>query len=511
MKQLIFLPFECNVIVPNRFFVTLENAEIAAQQGDDVTLVYCDGTTINQCWINTVCDKKLCKICNRYRKQFFPFLSKNIKTVPYSSFFEGKWEDYKNLTFTYQTVQDIKQIKHKEVGIGYAAFSSYITPTRNLYPLINQNFRNYFDELLRAGVIISDIVEIAFKKFKPDQVGIFNSRFIVSRPIFDLCQTHGLDVMVYETSGNIVNNRRLTYFENHETQNVDHITLLIEKIWSSQFLPKEVKIDQAKKFFENRRNAIQAGDKVYVSEQKQGLLPDNWDNTKHNIVIFNSSEDENASLGEEFEQNLFETQYEALRFIFEKYKDLQDTHFYLRVHPNLKDVNYAYHLKLYDFEKISDNITIIPANSPISTYGMLDAADKIIVFGSTTGLEAVYWGKPVILLARCIYSLLDITHNPISTEEMDQMIKDKNLPKKPAENAIKAAYYLINEENRPFSFFSYEIKHYQILSKSFDLYQWVSKKSFIRKKTALVLQFFGKYYRDKIIKRPLKEDPNALV
>lgn len=43
MKQLIFLPFTYNVMVPNRFFVTMVNPERAERNGDAITLIYGDG------------------------------------------------------------------------------------------------------------------------------------------------------------------------------------------------------------------------------------------------------------------------------------------------------------------------------------------------------------------------------------------------------------------------------------------------------------------------------------
>ena len=64
MKHLIFLPFESTFIVPNRLFVTLENANIHADNNEEVLLVYCDGNPVDMCWINTTCDKKMCKLCN---------------------------------------------------------------------------------------------------------------------------------------------------------------------------------------------------------------------------------------------------------------------------------------------------------------------------------------------------------------------------------------------------------------------------------------------------------------
>ena len=511
MKQLIFLPFECTVIVPNRFFVTLENAERCVQNEDDVTLLYCDGTSISCCWINTVCNKNLCKICNAYRKQFFHFLSKKIKCVPYASFFKKNWDDYKKLTFQYDSIEDVKQLEYHHVKIGYAAFSSYITPTRNLLPLINNEFRNYFDQLLRTTILNTDITKEAVALFQPDQVGIFNSRFIVSRPVYEICKHNHIDVMVYETTGNAINTRRLTYFQNITPHNVTNNIKLIQQYWDSEQVTLAEKVQIAEKFYHDRKDAIQTNDKVYIGNQKKDLLPDNWNFQKHNIVLLNSSEDEFASLGNEFEQNLFSSQYHALKYIFEKYKDKDDYHFYLRVHPNLKDVPYSYHQKLYDFNKISPNITIIHASSPVSTYAMIDHADKVIVFGSTTGMEAVYWGKPVILLAYCEYSFLDICHLPQNIEEMDAMILNKTLPVKEKLGALKVAYYRMHQEYAPMLYFPYEIKRYSFLSKSFDLYDWNKKGKIFRKTWALLLQFAGKFYRDKIIKRPLKEDLNALT
>ena len=113
--------------------------------------------------------------------------------------------------------------------------------------------------------------------------------------------------------------------------------------------------------------------------------------------------------------------------MIEKFKGYKDYHFYLRVHPNLKDVKYQYHLKLYELFEGVENFTIIEPTSPISTYALIDYCDKVVVFGSTTGPEAVFWGKPTILLSYCVYSLLDICYVPKDLEEFDLLIEDKEL------------------------------------------------------------------------------------
>lgn len=510
MKHLVFLPFESNIIVQNRFFVTLENAQRLAEKGEDVNLIYCDGKTISQCWINWRGDKRMCIICNMYRKCFFSTLSPKIKLIPYSRFFPRRLEEYNDLSFQYQSISEIKKLTYEGVKIGLAALSSYISPTRNLYPLLDADFRNHFDATLKSAVITTDIVRQALKTFMPDSVGIFNSRFTVSRPIYDTCKSKGTDVVVYETSGNAVNGRSLTYFYNNTPHNIEYGTAQTLAFWNSPALPLEEKVALAEHFFLSRRNAVVAGDKVYVKEQVEGLLPDNWDNTKHNIVIFNSSEDEYASLGDEFEENIFPSQYQGIKYLFELFKDRTDFHIYLRVHPNLKEVGYAYHHALYDLEKISSNVTVIQASSPISTYALLDNAEKVIVFGSTTGYEAAYWGKPVILLSNCAYSLLDICYIPGGKEDIESLILSDLKPKDKL-GALQMAYARINRERPAFQHYQYTIKRYVVLGKKIDIYLWEKSGQFIKKLCALVLQILGGTYRQVRFRRPTKEDPNAVL
>ncbi len=510
MNKVIFLPIEPNMIVPGRFFVTLENVQKDLRDGHKVNLIYCGGEVNSRCWINTKADKSICRMCNLYKKQYFYFLDKRVNTVKISTFFDTKKSKFNDLEFNYKNNQDIKDITYKDVNIGFAAFSSYISPTRNLYPKITPEFKEYFDNVLKATAFNTDVVIQSLEKFKPDSVGVFNSRFTVSRPAFDVCKKRGIDLMVYETTGNVLNSRQLTYFKNSTPHNIEYNTKLMNEYWDSPGVSQEEKINIAKSYYENRRNAIQAGDKVYTAEQKQGMLPDNWNKDKYNIVILNSSEDEYASLGDEFENNLFKDQYRGINYISNHFKDNKDIHFYLRIHPNLKTVPFAYHCKLHEFDNPKSNFTVIPGDSQISTYAMIDNSDKVIVFGSSTGPESVYMGKVVILLSNCFYSLLDICYTPKSIEELNEMILDKALKPKSKLGAYKAAYYRMNKNRPNFEFFQYEIKPIKVLKKHLDLYFWKTDSFKFRNLLGVTIQLFGKIYRAIKIKRPVIENKNIL-
>ena len=159
-------------------------------------------------------------------------------------------------------------------------------------------------------------------------------------------------------------------------------------------------------------------------------MPNEWDENKRNIIIYNSSEDEYVAIGEEYEDlALFPDQYMALKYIFNEHKDDSEIHFYLRIHPNLKGVSYKYHMDLYEFEREFENVSVIGADNPISSYKLLDLSEKVIVFGSTIGLESVYWGKAVILLGCTWYYYSDICYLPETKEELSTMILQTLKPK----------------------------------------------------------------------------------
>ena len=142
----------------------------------------------------------------------------------------------------------------------------------------------------------------------------------------------------------------------------------------------------------------------------------------------------------------------------------------------------------------------------------MDAADKVVVFGSTIGMEAVYWGKPVILLAGAAYYYSNICYIPKSKEELKEIIV-KTLPPKENDATIKWGFYVMYrapEDKYQYVDFDYENRrilgieyidiHYLKLFGSSKLYGIYTKlchaiRKRIRKPIALSV--------------PLQEDTNA--
>lgn len=499
-NYVLFTPFKTMCFVPDHYSVVLDNAEDLAEQGNNVDLVYCDGKAIQNCIYNCYGDKKVCKACVSYQHYFHRHITHKdkINVIPISKFQKPEMVDFESFvkSLKYETIDDVKEITHKGAHIGLAAVSSYLTLSRNLDPLIDSEFKDFMNRYLFMSARTTDLVEEVINQLHPDSVSCFNGRLICNRPIVDLCINKGMPFQTYEVGYNEENRINKKIFNNSLPHDPDVNTIMINELWESEGKSKEERIATAKRFFEKRRKAIVSGDKVaYTKNQSIGLLPEDWDNSKINISIFNSSEDEFASLGEKFAKlSLFPSQLTGIKYIFEKFKDNEEIHFYLRVHPNLTNVKYKYHKSLYELDKYK-NVTIIPADSKISTYTLVDSSDKVIVFGSSVGFEAAYANKPVILLGCTMYRDLGICYVAHTTDELDKYIIDKDL--KPLDNlgALKFAYYIVNSEfPMPKYFADHKKTTKKIFGKKFILTRSViSNSKTLSPYISYFYQIIGKY------------------
>jgi hypothetical protein len=241
---------------------------------------------------------------------------------------------------------------------------------------------------------------------------------------------------------------RKVEFVNAMPQDFDRVAPIIEDTWKR--MPDDRREEVATRFYELRRNGRPASDLAYAAKQQPDLLPPGWDPSKRNYVIFNSSEDEFFAIGEAVEKyNIFEDQMEGVRFLARAAQRDESIRIYLRVHPNLAKIPYSYHTSLARLAEELPNLTVIPADSRVSTYKLMDACEKVFVFGSTTGVEATFWRKPVILMGGALYLHLDVAYRARSLEELEELIFAVLEPK-PRLGALKYAMFIFGERGEPY-------------------------------------------------------------
>lgn len=423
----------------------LEAAKEFLNNGDKVTFITC-GSCVGICNDNHLGDPLRCSICKRMQiKRVKQIVSPDINVTCIDDLCTQQLKDNVNaIKLAYNTIDELKTLKYRDIEVGYGALSSYVSYTRNIDICIEGKIKEYFDYLIRMQIRIILILEKLLAELNPDLIVVHNARYAHYKPIYGMAIVNNIDYLVTETiiaaDGTIMRE----FFNNGIPHDIIVRDSMMRKFWNN-YPDDSVREEIAKTFYENRKNAKFAGDTIYVKDQKLGKLPENWDSTKENIVLFNSSEDEYFAISSKYDNySLFKSQLDGIVTIVERYINDESKHFTLRVHPNLKNLPYHYHQDLYKLNY--PNLSIIPADSDISTYSILDAADKVIVFGSTMGIEACYWGKPTINLAYALYENMDVTYYPHTTDELFDMIDNQELkPKDPNNTLIYGLYYMSNK------------------------------------------------------------------
>lgn len=466
-----------NVILSD--YMSLELGIAKYHEGYDVYFVGCDKSVRFCEFGNQRGDSCLCRLCSHTMKSEIDKLVKSdtdrFHYVSTSSIMTDEMREHaRRSEFSYNSTKELKSIVYKDVEIGFAAFSAYVSLTRNVMPTYNEKLKDYIDTILRYEVSLTDALDAYINIIKPDLIIFHNGRLPNVKPPYGLAKAKGIEYISTErifTRKSSWSKAIMDNYVNGVPHSPSAIREKIEEKWNQL---GEEKYEIGKLFFENHYHSKYAGDKaIYSKDQKLGLLPEDFNPSLRNIVIFNSSEHEYFSVSKERDaETLFPNQYIALKTIFEHYKNDSTIHFYLRIHPQLAQVPYKSHTMLYDLKY--ENVTIIPPSSPISSYTLMENAEKIIVFNSTMGLESAYWGKPVIILNTCFYLQYNVAYKPHTPDELYNLIDNRELERRacPVENYYKPALRLMGYIGEPVKYYNCRViwKKLPIRKRPFAIY-----------------------------------------
>lgn len=410
-----------------------EAITLAKDSKNNVYFTFCDGT-LDMCMFNQEASKPLCGFCGYCTERVLR--KYDIQTISLRHFVKEVISIPE-----YGTAEDLRNLIYRNVYIGLGIISSYISITRNLSPAIDEKSRTYFDAHIRQSIRLTDALYSIIETIKPDVIYNYNPRYEEFRSLFDICQSLGISCQITEAVKKDGTWRKVIY-DNHLPHDILKRKARREYCWNHYSMTEKEKIELGNSFYVKRRGGKESGDKkIYVANQKEGNAP-NFDESKRNIAIMNSSEDEFAAVGGDWDKlKLFKTQYDGIIYLLENAG--KEIHFYLRVHPNLSEIPYKYHTDLYELPKKYSNITVVPANSNMSTYTIMEKCEKIICFGSTMGIESSYWGKPALLLGPSYYYYDDVVYIPKSNKELMVMLND-DLKAKNNINMIKYGAYTLD-------------------------------------------------------------------
>lgn len=402
----------------------LENKE------NEIYILDCNNKIKGWCGLNRRNHIGYCNKCNKVCQKIANIAG--ISSAKILKMEKIKCPKFPNFT----TIQDAINYEIEGYNLGLGPISCIMTLTRD-YDFDIKKWNKDIKKFFETEYIILKNIEKFHNEIKFDEIHTFNGRMPSLYPAVSFAKRHNIPYVVYERGANINKLRTIIGSVPHDFNNWRKE---VSEYWQND---DENKIELANKWFKDRRAGKFQALESYTKDQIKDSLPKNWDETKENIVFFNSSIDEVFAF-ESWEHPFKENENEVLREMLEHYKNDETKHFYLRVHPNLtkaKKKKATQIREINEFKKLYKNLTVIEPDEKIDTYALIEAASKVITSYSTVGCEATYWGNVSIIAGKAPYEDLDCVYKANSMEELYQLIDDKNLDPKPKESTYPYGYY----------------------------------------------------------------------
>jgi hypothetical protein len=137
---------------------------------------------------------------------------------------------------------------------------------------------------------------------------------------------------------------------------------------------------------------------------------------------------------------LFQDQRAAARQLVEWVSGRDDVELTIRLHPLMAGGPPA--AAAWWRSLSGPKVRVVPGESEIDTYALIDRATVVLSFVSSTGVEATYSGRPSISIGPTDYANLGCTYHPATIEELLALLSDNSLGALPQERCLPFGYYL---------------------------------------------------------------------
>lgn len=332
----------------------------------------------------------------------------------------------------FDTIKDLMSFRWRGFDAGMAAASSLISLTSDSNPDMSEH-NELISKMISSYASVYSFVEQLVLDLNPDAVYTFNGRFCNNRAVLRACEHSGVQIHLHERGCN--KDKFVVY--DHLPHDQNKIEDSMVKAWA-RAQDTTTRDNIARQFFEDRRNGTPKDWHSFTSLQTKGTLP-SLPHGKRICTYFSSSDDEFVAVGEIFKSKGWPDQMAAVLDLIAVFSGRQDDHLILRLHPHLlkksrKDLD-----RWLALSRIQ-HITVIPPDSEVSSYTLLDNSSVVFSFGSTVGIEAVYWGIPSVLLGPSFYEKLNCVHSVTGKEGIISLLNEEHLTCTPSK-ALPYGYY----------------------------------------------------------------------
>jgi hypothetical protein len=338
--------------------------------------------------------KRFCKDCFKNGNNLYRSLGINI--YYYSQFVESiQKERAKNIASTFQTEQ-IKNYKLDGLAVGEHAYAGtlryFARGDLEGEHLGSSVAKLYLESSLLAAFAINNLLN----KCTYDAVCFHHGIYVPQGLIGEVCRKRGIRVVNWNPSY-----RKNTFIFSHG--NSYHHTMISEKTntWKNIKFTKDLErktMDYLKSRWYGTEDWIWFHEKpVFELRQVEKKIGINFDKPTVGMLT-NVMWDAQLHYKSNAFPNMLVWVIKTIEY-FSKRKDLQLA---IRVHP--AEVTgmissrqpIISEIKKY-FKKIPNNVYIIPPDSNISTYAVIEKCNSIIIYNTKTGIEIASTGIPVIV------------------------------------------------------------------------------------------------------------------
>lgn len=336
--------------------------------------------------------------------------------------------------------------------IAEAVQSTLVSLTKSA--VIKSNFSNKraIRKLTWESILIFHSILDFVGRGKVQTIHLPNGRFSWQRPIELVGIKFGCSILYYER-GTYENQiprgidtfQRLQHCKNywhHEFSALDRVKIQ-DWVSANSSLVSASREDASRLLLE-KTSSPELSNKVLGFYMESFNFSNFRRNQTHNcekklrILIGTSSEDELAELGPIWRESSWPSQFEGFISVIER-ASRSGIDIVLRIHPHTREKSSSDRIRVRKFIKeVSSEypeVTVVNAESSLSTYQLIEESDAVVVWNSTLGLESVFMGKPVACLQSSAYDqIADICRwHSVQAIDFDELL-DKQVNR---ESSIK--------------------------------------------------------------------------
>jgi hypothetical protein len=310
---------------------------------------------------------------------------------------------------------NIRSMKYRGTELGRAILQ--VNPDQNT-PMTDKHLwpRKWVEAAAHSFAFVYDQVLALIQERNITCVFVYNGRFLHDWAVAAAAKSLGIPVLNYDLGGHHTD-YDLTIDDTHDWEALQRRMLNLYDTWdpherdslgSSWFLERTAHQDPLNsKFVE----AQSIGTAVQVPEGKK------------TVVFFSSSGDEISELDLNWD-DYFESQENALHVVSRICKEDPNVFFVVRSHPHKRhkpDLDVSEWLA--SVENAAPDLHLNP-HSEVDSYTLMRQADLVITYGSTTGIEAAFAGKPVIVMGPSAYNSLGAAVQVFDENDLRMAIRE---------------------------------------------------------------------------------------